>query len=68
MDNSFAIGPVDINGPDTTGNYLTVQFISLGTGTTLFLSETNDNTTPTDFPISGISASDGIRISITYFV
>jgi hypothetical protein len=67
-ENVYAIGACDVIGCDTTGNYLTVQFISLGAGSTLFLSETNDNAASTDFPISGLSASDSIGIGITYFV
>jgi hypothetical protein len=65
---TFAIGTVSTNGVDTVGNYLTVQFISMGAETTLFLSEVNDNAAPSDLPISAISATDGIALSITYFV
>jgi hypothetical protein len=65
---TFAIGTVTTTGVDTIGNYLTVQFISSGAETTLFLSEVNDNAAPSDLPISAISATDGIGLSITYFV
>jgi hypothetical protein len=66
--NVYAVGSCDVIGLDTTGNYLTVQFVSLSSTNVLFISETNDNASAVDLPISGLSANDAIGISITYFV
>jgi hypothetical protein len=66
--NTHAIGAVEVNGLDTVGNYLVVKFITVGASSILFLSEVNDNASPSDLPISAISALDGIGFTITYIV
>jgi hypothetical protein len=66
--NIYAVGSCDVIGLDTTGNYLTVQFVTLSSTSVLFISEINDNASAVDLPISSLSANDAIGISITYFV
>ena len=63
-----AYGAVSQSGLDMTTNYtwLTATFISTSGTTILYLDENGDNVFSNDFPISGVSASDSIRFSITY--
>jgi hypothetical protein len=68
LDNSDTVGSIEVNGLDTTGNYLVVKFITLSASSILFISDVNDNATPTDLPVSAISANDSIGLTITYFV
>lgn len=50
----------------TAGAFLTLAFISTAETSTLYLRETSDNISGTDFQIAGLGVNDQIFGSITY--
>jgi hypothetical protein len=65
--NTQAMGSVLLNGVDFTGSYVTISFTSVSASSILYLTETVDNSTPIDLPISAVAANDEIVFTITYF-
>jgi hypothetical protein len=66
--NTVATGAVRLVNINFTGDFVTMNFASLAAGTTLFLAETVDNSTPIDLPISAAVANAEFAFTITYFV
>jgi hypothetical protein len=66
--NTVATGAVRLISINFTGDFVTMNFASLGATTTLFLSETVDNSTAIDLPISAAVANAEFAFTITYFV
>ena len=66
--NTVGVGAVRLVGINYTGDFVSMAFASLGATTTLFLSETVDNSTAIDLPISAAVANAEIQFTITYFV
>jgi hypothetical protein len=66
--NTVGTGAVVLSGINFTGDFVSIAFASLGATNTLFLSETVDNSTATDLPISAAVANAQIQFTITYFV
>jgi len=67
---SEPIGSANTKNVDLTAGAinLNVAFLTSGSTSTLFLSETIDNAATSNVPISAVAASDQIKFSITYFV
>ena len=63
-----ALGSCWFVGVDFTGSFVVPRFVATSATSTLYFIETVDNANPIDLPISGISASDVLNLSITYFV
>ena len=67
---SEPMGSVTTKNVDLTAGAisLNVAFLTSGSTSTLYLSETIDNAATNNVGISAVAASDQIKISITYFV
>jgi hypothetical protein len=67
-ENTVGVGSVRLININFTGDYVNMAFASLGATTTMFLSETVDNSTAIDLPISSAVANAEMQFTITYFV